>query len=90
MPFNVVVKKMVVIPGFPDTLAIDVGSGKWTFDTPGFAWRYDGRIPPPAFNFAMYQNMEYPAQMRVDSLEDGVKFAHGFSSGYRIGRAQNT
>jgi hypothetical protein len=84
---SVVVTKQINVEGITSTVCIEVSPGAWCWTTPGFNWKYNERIPPPAFNFGMQAGNVFNYQMRTKSIEDAVIYSVGFAYGYKNGHA---
>lgn len=82
---STVVTKMVNIEGISQMLCVEVAPGEWCWTTPGHAWKWCERVPPPAANFGLMTGDRYIFQMRTASLESAIGYAVGFSYGYKNG-----
>jgi len=76
------------IDGIGSFHLVEVGPGKWCWQTPGFQWQYDEKIPPPDFNVAMYVDGFFHFQLRVGTIEFALCYTMGFAYGYKNGFTQ--
>lgn len=74
--------------GIGAVTAVEVGPGIWCWTTPGFAWQFNERVPPPHPNFSIYVGGRYDYRMRIQQIENGMVYSVGFSYGYKNGVIQ--